>query len=164
MKKIVSLLMCSLVVVNLFGCADRAAYNTYNETFDSNAKAYYEVAGKPLMDMKLPAPEGKEYHLVVNREVKPLMPQQIKDSEWTGAVTAGIVGAATVGLGVVKFKMTESDNDAKVKMNESDNEAATAQLRDYVQSFNKETVLETTTILEGSELNNFSGNTKTENP
>jgi len=153
MKKIVSLLMCSLVVVNLFGCADKGAYQQYNDSFDANAKAYYEVAGKPLMDMKLPAPDGKEYHLVVNREIKPLIPQQIKDSEWTGAVVASIVGATTVGLGVVKWKMTDSDNDRMVKMNASDNEAATAQLRDYVSSFNKETyvekITESTTIVEG---------------
>lgn len=139
--------MCPLMVVSLFGCADKQAYQQYVDTFDGNAKAYYDVASKPLMDMKLPAPDGKEYHLVVNREVKPLMPQQIKDSEWTGAVTAGIVGATTLGLGVVKWKMTESDNEAAVDMNESDNLAATAQLRDYVQSFKKDS--EKITIIEG---------------
>lgn len=168
MKKTVTLLMCSLVVLNLIGCADKGAYQQYNDSFDANAKAYYEVAGKPLMDMKLPAPEGKEYHLVVNREIKPLMPQQIKDSEWTGAVTAAIVGTATLGLGVVKMNMNESDNERMVKMNASDNEAATAQLRDYVQSFKSETFVmetimesESTTVVDGG-VNN-SNNTVNSN-
>jgi len=150
MKKIVSLLMCSLVVLNLFGCADRVAYTQYNDSFDKNAASYYAVAGKPLMDMTLPAPEGKEYHLVVNREIKPLIPQQIKDSEWTGAVIASIAGASTVGLGVVKMKMNDSDNNRMIKIDASDNEARTQQLHDYVSAFNKETYTETTTIVDGS--------------
>jgi hypothetical protein len=137
MKKIVSLLMCSLVVVNLFGCASQQAHQNYLDAFDASAKGYYEAASKPLMDMKLPAPEGKEYHLIVNREVKPMAPQQIKDSEWTGAVIAGIAGAATVGLGVVKLKMTESDNDAKVAMAQEE----TKQLEAYVGNFKKDTTI-----------------------
>jgi hypothetical protein len=169
MKKIMSLVMCSLIVANLFGCADKGAYNQYTEVFNSNANAYYEAAKAPLMDMKLPAPDGKEYHLVVNREIKPLVPQQIKDSEWTGAVTAGIVGATTLGLGVTRYYVTKSDNEAAVDMRRSDNEAATAQLRDYVQSFNKETYIEkfsenTTTSVDGAtQLNTKLFNSLNEN-
>ena len=169
MKKIVNLLMCSLVFVNLMGCADKAAYTQYNDTFEKNANGYYAVAGKPLMDMTLPAPDGKEYHLVVNREVKPLIPQQIKDSEWTGAVIAGIAGASTVGLGVIKWKMTESDNDRMIRMNASDNEARTTQLHDYVSNFKseKETFVETTSSTESvingatSNSNNTTGSNNT---
>lgn len=142
--------MCSIMLVGTTGCADKVSYQNYLDTFDGNAKAYYEVASKPLMDMKLPAPDGKEYHLVVNREVKPLQPQQIKDSEWTGAVTAGIIGTTAVGLGLVNWGTTESINRAAVDMRRSDNEAETIQLRDYVTAFKKESIVETTTIVDSA--------------
>lgn len=90
-----------VALVILSGCASEQAYKEYSTSTTSIATAYYKAAERPLLDLKLPAPEGKEYHLVVNREVKQVDIQQIKDSEWTGPVqslisAAGLVGGAAV--------------------------------------------------------------------
>lgn len=133
-----SFLFVLLSFLLISGCADKGAYQNYLGSHEKSADGYYEVAAKPLLDVTLPAPDGKEYKIVVNREVRPLVPQQIKDSEWTGAVTGGIVSTALVAAKGFDWKIKQSDNDAAVKMRVSDNEAQTRQLEDYVGNFTKE--------------------------
>jgi len=82
-------------------CASETAYKAHTDAVTATAKEYYKAAEKPLLDLKLPAPEGKEYHLVVNREVKQVEIKQIKDSEWVAPAqslinVAGIVTGAKV--------------------------------------------------------------------
>jgi hypothetical protein len=102
MKKI----LLSLTPLLLSGCANMEAYQSYTESFDKAAENYYVAALSPLLDITLPAPEGEEYHIVVNREVEPMNPSQIKDSEWAPVVgkTVGVIGvvgtAAIVTNGV----------------------------------------------------------------
>jgi hypothetical protein len=86
-------------------CASETAYKEHAAAAKEMAQGYYKASEKPLLDLKLPAPEGKEYHLVVNREVKQVELKQIKDSEWVAPVqalinTTGIVtGAAVIAQG-----------------------------------------------------------------
>jgi hypothetical protein len=89
------LFLLSLIAVS--GCADRQAFQAYTDAMEPALAAYYAAASQPLLDLKLPAPDGKEYHLLVNREVKPIIPSQIKDSEWTGPVQSLIQAGAIVG-------------------------------------------------------------------
>jgi ABC-type uncharacterized transport system auxiliary subunit len=99
MKTILALAILAM----LSGCASEEAYDRYSASQLGIAADYYKAASKPLLDLTLPAPDGKEYHLVVNREVEPIHIQQIKDSEWTAPVqglinTAGMVAGAAVIL------------------------------------------------------------------
>ena len=130
MKRINVMVICCLLVLS--GCADKVAYDAYLKSKEKGDSKYYEAASKPLLDVTLPAPEGKEYKIVVNREVKPIETKQIKDSEWTGAVVAGIVGTT---LGVTK------GFDWKIK--QSDNDAITEQVQAYTKEFKKESIIET---------------------
>jgi len=99
MKNLLTTLFIALL---LSGCASKEAHQQYIDGFKAASDGYYQAAQKPLIDLTLPAPDGKEYHLVVNREVKPLTPEQIKDSEWVGPVQGLIsVGGAVGGLAVV---------------------------------------------------------------
>ena len=85
-------------VLLLPGCASMEAYQAYQESFDSAARAYYLAVDTPLIDIELPSPvKGEVYHIVVNRDVDLMAPQQIKDSEWVGPVRAGISAAGVVG-------------------------------------------------------------------
>lgn len=81
----------------LSGCASDKAYQTYTEAMSPALQAYYAAASQPLLNLTLPAPDRQTYHLLVNREVKPLLPEQIKDSEWTGPVQSLIQAGAIVG-------------------------------------------------------------------
>jgi len=151
MKSMNVMVICCLLVLS--GCADKVAYDAYLKSKEKGDSKYYEAASKPLLDVTLPAPEGKEYKIVVNREVKPIETKQIKDSEWTGAVVAGIVGTT---LGVTKgfdWKIKQSDNDAAVKINESDNDAITEQVQAYTKEFKNESIIETVFESSGSEDN-----------
>lgn len=99
-----NILMVAVICVGLAlgGCASDQAYTGYRDSFDQAAFGYYEAAGKPLVDLSLPAPEGQEYHLVVNRQVEPMLPQQEKDNEWVGPVSGLIDTVKTItGLAVV---------------------------------------------------------------
>lgn len=104
------LLASALVIIALMsGCASQEAYTGYLDTHKVSSAGYYDAASKPLVDITLPSPTGEPYHIVVNREIKPLAPEQIKDSEWTGPLnslirTTGMVGgiwAAGDALGKV---------------------------------------------------------------
>lgn len=98
-KKIQSpwMLLVALPVL-LAGCASQEAYQGYLDGHKANAAAYYEAAGKPLVDITLPSPDpANPYKIVVNREVKPLPTEQIKDSEWTGPVNGLVSAAGMVG-------------------------------------------------------------------
>ena len=98
MKTLLAIITMS---VFLASCANQEAYENYSDAQLAIAEDYYEAAKQPLIDLTLPAPDGKEYKLVVNREVDPMQIQQIKDSEWTAPVqtainVAGMVGGAAV--------------------------------------------------------------------
>jgi len=93
MKKIIATLMLFLP-----GCASQEAYQSYTDTHNMSAAGYYRAAEKPLVDISLPSPvAGQPYHIVLNREVKPMVPEQIKDSEWTGPINGLISAAGMVG-------------------------------------------------------------------
>jgi len=98
-KMLVFLLVPTLLLI---GCADKEAYQEYLSNQNSSNKAYMAAAAKPLIDITLPSPDPTTpYKIVVNREVRPPIVQQIKDSEWVGPLgkligTAGIVGGAWV--------------------------------------------------------------------
>jgi len=101
MKNLITILFIALL---LSGCASKEAHQQYIDGFKAASAGYYEAANKPLIDLTLPAPDGKEYHLVVNREIKPLTPEQIKDSEWVAPVqglisATGMVAGAAVIIG-----------------------------------------------------------------
>lgn len=82
----------------LTGCADKEAYQAYMLSFDKAAEGYYLAATEPLLSVELPSPvKDQPYKIVVNREVKPLAPQQIKDSEWVPAVSGLINATGVVG-------------------------------------------------------------------
>lgn len=138
MKK---LLYLPVIALMFSGCASQEAYNAYLASKAVNDANYYEVASKPLVDIVLPAPDGQEYKIVVNRDIKPLETKQIKDSEWTTPVTAAIVGATLVGGKAFDWKIKQSDNDAAVLMNDSDNRGTTEQVKSYVTEFKKETLI-----------------------
>jgi len=80
------------------GCASQEAYQSYVNTHAIASAGYYEAAKQPLVDISLPSPTpGQPYHIVLNREVKPMAPEQIKDSEWTGPINGLISAAGMVG-------------------------------------------------------------------
>lgn len=90
----------ALGIFGLSGCASMEAYQAYQESFEEAAAAYYLAAAEPLVDITLPSPvDGEVYHLIVNRDIDIMAPQQIKDSEWVGPVRAGI-GAAGIVWGI----------------------------------------------------------------
>lgn len=98
MKKII---IVAFLIFVLTSCASEKAYKNYSDASKEMAKNYYKAAEKPLLDLTLPAPDGKEYHLVVNREVKVVELAQIKDSEWVAPFqslvsTTGLVAGSAV--------------------------------------------------------------------
>lgn len=94
--RISSLLLCCSFLLG--GCASQEAYQGYLDGHKANAVAYYQAAGKPLVDITLPSPDPlNPYKIVVNREIKPLQTEQIKDSEWTGPMNGLISAAGMVG-------------------------------------------------------------------
>lgn len=85
-------------ILVLPGCASMEAYQAYQESFDRAAEAYYLAAIEPLIDIELPSPvKGEVYHIVVNRDIDIMSPQQIKDSEWAPVAKAGIGAVGVVG-------------------------------------------------------------------
>ena len=93
-----TLLTLVSMLVMLTGCASEQAYQTYNDAYRQNAIGYYEASSKPLVDITLPSPDKlNPYHIVVNREVKQMVPEQIKNSEWTGPLNGLISAAGMVG-------------------------------------------------------------------
>jgi hypothetical protein len=92
--------ICLYIFVVLFfsGCASTDAYQSYVATHTISSAGYYEAAKQPLVDISLPSPDPlNPYHIVLNREVKPMAPEQIKDSEWTGPINGLISAAGMVG-------------------------------------------------------------------
>lgn len=91
-----------IVSILLVGCANKEAHKQYLESFDNAANQYYETAKKPLLKLTLPSPKDNDpYEIVIHQEPERMIPQQIKDSEWTGPVTAGLGilgGAINTGL------------------------------------------------------------------
>jgi hypothetical protein len=133
-----------LAVLMFSGCADKKAYDAYLKAFNEASKVDKEEASKPLVDISLPAPpdaNGKAqqpYKIIVNKERRTTYPAQIKDSEWTGTVIAGLGFFGLVADRSIGYLSRRSDNDASVAMNRSNNEAQTDQLRAYVGNFSKE--------------------------
>lgn len=94
MRKI--LLLC--LALPLAGCADKGAYEAYRASFNDSALLYYEAASTPLLSVELPSPNpGQPYKIVVARDVEPMRPEQIKNSEWAPVASAAIGAVATVG-------------------------------------------------------------------
>jgi len=90
MKKILTI---GLAFLMLTGCANKEVYKKYVVAESVNRANYYEAAkNTPLVDIKLPAPDGEEYHIIVNQNIQYRAVQQIKDSEWVPVATAGVVG------------------------------------------------------------------------
>jgi len=143
MKKVLNAVVIISSLSLLSSCASQEAYNNYLAAKAVNDSAYYAAVTKPLLDVTLPAPDGKEYKIVVNREVKPIETKQIKDSEWTGLATATVVGATLVAGKGFDWKIRQSDNEASVDINDSDNRATTEQVKNYVTEFKKESIIET---------------------
>ena len=133
-------------VVLLPGCASQDAYKNYLAAFEKASEVNKEEVAKPLVDITLPAPLAANgqtqapYHVVVNKDYKPLVPQQIKDSEWTGTVMAAIGATGLVTNHYVDYKIKQSDNSADVEIAKSKDQASTAQWNSYTSNFmNKET-------------------------
>lgn len=147
MRAIFSLLVVALML--LPGCASQEAYQNYLAAFEKASEANKVEAAKPLVDITLPAPLATNgqpqapYRVVVNKDYKPMVPQQIKDSEWTGTVMAAIGITGLVGNHYVDYKIKQSDNAAAVDIAESRDASTTAQVQAYTDKFNKET---TTTV------------------
>lgn len=94
----IKLALVLVALVMLQGCASRdEAYQGYLKAQGEAQAAYYRAAAQPLVDITLPAPEGQEYHMVVNREIKPMVTEQQKDNEWTKPVTAAVNGLTVYG-------------------------------------------------------------------
>lgn len=82
----------------LGGCVSKESYEAYRQSFDRAAEAYYLAASEPLLSVELPSPvKDQPYKIVVNREVEPMYPEQIKDSEWAPVVQSGVAVVGTVG-------------------------------------------------------------------
>lgn len=97
MKRTFILVAVSAALLSLSSCADKEAHKNYVDAQKALGTEYFKAASKPLLDLTLPAPDGKEYKLVVNREVDPVLVQQIKDSEWVGPAQSLISAASVVG-------------------------------------------------------------------
>lgn len=96
--KLKTICMALCAALFLQGCASQEAYQSYTNTHMISAEGYYRAAEKPLVDISLPSPvAGQPYHIVLNREVKPMAPEQIKNSEWVGPVNGLISAAGMVG-------------------------------------------------------------------
>lgn len=134
MKKTV---LAIIIGLSLSGCASQKAYDQYNNQFAAMATQYYKAASDPLVDIKLPAPNGQNYAIKVYREIKALTPQQIKDSEWVPVITAGVSGGLSLGAKWFDYKALVSNNDAQ-----------TEQLKNYVEQFNKESYTTETSFIE----------------
>ncbi len=122
------LILSLFFLLPMFGCADQAAFNNYLASFDNAADAYYTAADKPLFEIELPSPqEGKPYKITVNREVKRMAPEQIKDSEWApvansaigvaGGVAGGYIAGETV-LGVAEAVGSSAGKHFDIRTNE----------------------------------------------
>lgn len=86
----------------LGGCASKESYEAYRQSFDRAAEAYYLAASEPLLSVELPSPvKDQPYKIVVNREVEPMIPQQIKDSEWAPVAGKALGVVGTVGAAYV---------------------------------------------------------------
>lgn len=134
-----------IILISFSGCASETAYQGYLTAHKSNADGYYLASGKPLLDMVLPSPDPQQpYHLIVNREVKPLVVQQIKDSEWIDPVKVLTVTAGLVAGKYVDYKEKKSDNEAAVDIVRSHDTATTSQVKDYVTGYKNDTYIETT--------------------
>ena len=97
-KKITSVGLVLVMFLMLTGCASQEAYKGYLDNHSASATGYYKAAEKPLVDITLPSPIADQpYHIVLNREVKPMAPEQIKDSEWVKPVNGLISAAGMVG-------------------------------------------------------------------
>jgi hypothetical protein len=87
-----------ILVLSVSGCADPAVYEAYRQSFDRAVEAYTLAAAEPLLSVELPSPvAGQPYKIVVNREIEPMYPEQIKDSEWAPVVQSGVAVAGAVG-------------------------------------------------------------------
>lgn len=138
-----------LIVGMLGGCASQEAYKNYLAAFEKASDTNKVESAKPLVDITLPAPLAANgqpqapYHVVVNKEYRPMIPQQIKDSEWTGTIMAAIGVTGLVGNHYVDYKIKQSDNAASVDIAKSKDQATTAQVQAYTDKFNKETTTTT---------------------
>lgn len=80
------------------GCASQEAYQSYVDTHAIASTGYYEAVKTPLVDITLPSPDPNQpYHIKLARDVKPMTPEQIKNSEWTGPINGLISSAGMVG-------------------------------------------------------------------
>lgn len=87
-----------VLILTLTGCASQESYEAYRQSFDRAVEAYTLAAAEPLLAVELPSPvEGQPYKIVVNREIEPMYPEQIKDSEWAPVVQSGVAVVGTVG-------------------------------------------------------------------
>jgi len=113
---VISMLLWVAAIVPLFffiGCASQEAYQSYVDTHAIASNGYYEVVKTPLVDITLPSPDPNQpYHIKLARDVKPMVPEQIKDSEWTGPIKGLISAAGMVGgiwaAGDAMSKITEN--------------------------------------------------------
>jgi hypothetical protein len=97
-----SLLIIPAIGLLLGGCASKESYEAYRQSFDRAAEAYYLTASEPLVDIQLPSPvKGEFYSIRVNREIEPLSPQQIKNSEWAPVISKGLGVVGTIGAAYV---------------------------------------------------------------
>jgi hypothetical protein len=87
-----------IVVLLLPGCASQESYEAYRQSFDRAVEAYTLAATEPLLSVELPSPvKDQPYKIVVNRDIEPMYPQQIKDSEWAPVVQSGVAVVGAVG-------------------------------------------------------------------
>ena len=101
------------LLLGLSSCASKESYQMYKESFDRASEAYYLAAIEPLVDITLPAPDGESYHIVVNRDIDIMAPQQIKDSEWVGVARSAITTTGAVaGIVAVGNAMSDIANAA----------------------------------------------------
>lgn len=102
MRTLKAALTIAALALLLGGCASKESYEAYRQSFDRAAEAYYLTAAEPLVDITLPSPvKGEFYTIKVNREIEPMNPQQIKDSEWAPVASKALGVVGTVGAAYV---------------------------------------------------------------
>ena len=112
-----------LLVLSLGGCVGdssairQANYDTYVTRVESAYNAYLaSIEAKPLLDIILPAPDGQEYRVVVNREVEAPRIQQIKDDEslrfWAAVVPSGLNLVTGLGNNWINSYYSYKDNQS----------------------------------------------------
>jgi hypothetical protein len=106
MKKLIALGAVSALALFLGGCASTVSnqqnYDAYLSQSGTDYATYINALEQaPLLDLKLPAPEGKEYHLIVNHEPAAPKVQQIKDDEqlrfWGKVIQGGLPVLGNLG-------------------------------------------------------------------